>query len=51
MPPIISRGFRGRRRDDVPPGRVTAADEPGFGEVNGYHNYGDPWREQRYWGD
>jgi hypothetical protein len=17
----------------------------------GYHNYGDPWREQRYWGD
>lgn len=23
-------------------------DEPGFWEVNGYHNYGDPWREQRY---
>jgi DMSO/TMAO reductase YedYZ molybdopterin-dependent catalytic subunit len=20
-------------------------------EVNGYHNYGDPWQEQRYWGD
>ena len=19
--------------------------------ANGYHNYGDPWREQRYWGD
>jgi DMSO/TMAO reductase YedYZ molybdopterin-dependent catalytic subunit len=31
--------------------RLTAADEPGFWEVNGYHNYGDPWREQRYWGD
>ncbi len=26
-------------------------DEPGFWEINGYHNYGDPWREQRYWGD
>ena len=27
-----------------------ATDEPGFWEVNYYH-YGDPWREQRYWGD
>ena len=26
-------------------------DQPGFWEVNGYHNYGDPWQEQRYWGD
>jgi len=26
-------------------------DEPGFWERNGYHNYGDPWREQRYSGD
>ena len=26
-------------------------DEPGFWERLGYHNYGDPWREQRYWGD
>jgi DMSO/TMAO reductase YedYZ molybdopterin-dependent catalytic subunit len=26
-------------------------DEPGFWEHLGYHNYGDPWREQRYWGD
>ncbi|GAA1812443.1 sulfite oxidase-like oxidoreductase [Luedemannella flava] len=26
-------------------------DEPGFWESVGYHNYGDPWREQRYWGD
>jgi len=23
-------------------------DEPGFWETFGYHNYGDPWREQRY---
>lgn len=26
----------------------TTYDQPGFWEVNGYHNYGDPWREQRY---
>jgi len=26
-------------------------DTPGFWESLGYHNYGDPWREQRYWGD
>ncbi|MGH9280076.1 MAG: molybdopterin-dependent oxidoreductase [Acidimicrobiales bacterium] len=26
-------------------------DEPGFWESVGYNNYGDPWREQRYWGD
>ena len=26
-------------------------DEPGFWERYGYHNYGDPWREQRYDGD
>lgn len=28
-----------------------AADQPGFWERNGYHMYGDPFREQRYWGD
>jgi DMSO/TMAO reductase YedYZ molybdopterin-dependent catalytic subunit len=26
-------------------------DEPGFWESIGYHDYGDPWREQRYQGD
>jgi DMSO/TMAO reductase YedYZ molybdopterin-dependent catalytic subunit len=26
-------------------------DEPGFWEVRGYHNLGDPWLEQRYQGD
>jgi DMSO/TMAO reductase YedYZ molybdopterin-dependent catalytic subunit len=30
---------------------LTADDEPGFWETFGYHNYGDPWREQRYAGD
>jgi DMSO/TMAO reductase YedYZ molybdopterin-dependent catalytic subunit len=31
--------------------RIMDRDEPGFWELNGYHDYGDPWREQRYWGD
>ncbi len=28
---------------------LSHTDEPGFWETAGYHNYGDPWREQRYW--
>ncbi len=31
--------------------RLMDEDEPGFWEALGYHMYGDPWREQRYWGD
>jgi DMSO/TMAO reductase YedYZ molybdopterin-dependent catalytic subunit len=31
--------------------RLLDHDEPGFWEQNGYHNRGDPWLEQRYWGD
>ena len=31
--------------------RLLDRDEPGFWEENGYHMYGDPWREQRYSGD
>jgi DMSO/TMAO reductase YedYZ molybdopterin-dependent catalytic subunit len=31
--------------------RVMDHDEPGFWEANGYHNRGDPWREERYWND
>ena len=30
---------------------VVEDDEPGFWETYGYHNHGDPWNEQRYWGD
>jgi len=29
----------------------TGTDKPGFWERNGYHNRGDPWKEERYWGD
>jgi len=31
--------------------RLMDHNEPGFWETYGYHLYGDPWREQRYWGD
>ena len=31
--------------------RVIDHDEPGFWEANGYHNRGDPWKEERYWTD
>lgn len=31
--------------------RLTEREAPGFWEENGYHIYGDPWREQRYTGD
>ncbi len=34
------RGFRMMRQDD-----------PGFWEKLGYNLHGDPWKEQRYWGD
>ena len=30
---------------------VRITDERGFWERNGYHNYGDPFREQRFWND
>jgi DMSO/TMAO reductase YedYZ molybdopterin-dependent catalytic subunit len=30
---------------------LLESDQPGFWESYGYHNYGDPWREQRYSGD
>lgn len=31
--------------------RLDAEEVPGFWESLGYHNHGDPWREERYWGD
>jgi DMSO/TMAO reductase YedYZ molybdopterin-dependent catalytic subunit len=27
---------------------ISAVDRPGFWEVRGYHNVGDPWIEERY---
>jgi DMSO/TMAO reductase YedYZ molybdopterin-dependent catalytic subunit len=31
--------------------RLTEADVAGFWESLGYHNHGDPWKEERYSGD
>ena len=31
--------------------RLLEHDEPGFWERNGYHDRGDPWKEERYQGD
>jgi DMSO/TMAO reductase YedYZ molybdopterin-dependent catalytic subunit len=31
--------------------QLMVEDSPGFWESAGYHNYGDPWREQRYTDD
>ncbi|GGO36332.1 sulfite oxidase-like oxidoreductase [Deinococcus humi] len=31
--------------------RLASQDDPGFWEVLGYHNHGDPFKEQRYDGD
>ncbi|HEY8946467.1 MAG TPA: molybdopterin-dependent oxidoreductase [Polyangiaceae bacterium] len=28
--------------------RFSARDEPGYWETRGYHNHGNPWREERY---
>ena len=28
--------------------QFAAQDQPGFWEVRGYHNHGDPWTEERY---
>lgn len=30
---------------------LTLDSTPGFWERLGYHSYGDPWKEQRYWSD
>lgn len=31
--------------------RLMRKDDAGFWEKLGYHMHGDPWKEQRYWGD
>lgn len=31
--------------------RLMEQDKPGFWESLGYHNRGDPWKEERYWND
>jgi DMSO/TMAO reductase YedYZ molybdopterin-dependent catalytic subunit len=31
--------------------RIGDLNKSGFWESLGYHNHGDPWKEERYWGD
>jgi len=31
--------------------KLMEQDNPGFWESLGYNNHGDPWKEERYWGD
>jgi DMSO/TMAO reductase YedYZ molybdopterin-dependent catalytic subunit len=31
--------------------KLNERDDPGFWERYGYNNHGDPWKEERYWGD
>ncbi len=31
--------------------KLLEQDKPGFWETLGYNNHGDPWKEERYWGD
>jgi DMSO/TMAO reductase YedYZ molybdopterin-dependent catalytic subunit len=31
--------------------QLMGQDKPGFWESLGYNNHGDPWKEERYWGD
>ena len=61
-PPYGLRGLNGDPAKELPfngvyrltpSGELTllTRDQPGFWEQNGYHDRGDPWRQQRYQGD
>ena len=41
----------GRARSGCAASSCATRTSPASGRRYGYHNYGDPWREQRYWGD
>ena len=41
----------GRARSGCAASGCTRRTSPASGRSNGYHIYGDPWQEQRYWGD
>ena len=41
----------GRARSGSAASRCRTRTPPASGRACGYHSYGDPWREQRYWGD
>ena len=41
----------GKARNGCRASNFSTEDAPGYWEVRGYHNRGDPWAEQRYSGD
>ena len=41
----------GRARSGCPACGSSTTTSRGFWEANGYHNRGDPWKEERYWND
>lgn len=49
---LLSRGFPDRMSAKwVRAPRLSRQDQPHFLGGLGYHNYGDPWQEQRYSND
>ena len=45
---LVPHLYLWKRRSGSAAPRCMTSDEPGFWEGFGYHNYGDPWREERY---
>jgi DMSO/TMAO reductase YedYZ molybdopterin-dependent catalytic subunit len=43
--------YFGKSASWLRPRDAVTQDSPGFWEQNGYHMYGDPFLEQRFWGD
>ena len=46
-PPLVPHLYFWKSAKWVRGLRFMEDDEPGFWEVNGYHSYGDPWRENK----
>ena len=45
---VVSRLYFSKSAKWVTGIEFSAEDKPGFWESNGYHNHGDPWKEERY---
>lgn len=51
MRPVIPKLYLWKSAKWVRSITFTAEDQPGYWEVRGYHNEGDPWKEERFSGD
>jgi DMSO/TMAO reductase YedYZ molybdopterin-dependent catalytic subunit len=45
---VIPKGYLWKSPKWITRIEFSADDQPGFWEVRGYHNEGDPWKEERY---